>query len=173
LCLLPVKVSCFENILVIGDEKSYAVEYLLKTPLECQRVCAADSKCNYFIFFQGDCYLRETKGFVLKSKIALIMLTGSPLYLRGLHSYRKLVETFHVVSECKTAVYFRRWAGPYSTIQLFWPLELFSDTSWDRWTDSDATVIYRDRTWSETRHSFIQYSNKLLRISKPRITIHC
>jgi len=24
--------------------------------------------------------------------------------------YRKLVETFHIVNECKTAVYFKRWS---------------------------------------------------------------
>ncbi len=58
-------------------------------------------------------------------------------------SHRILVETFHVVSECKTAVYFS-WSLIHALaqpVQLFWLLV----TSSNSFTDSDVTVN-RDRT---------------------------
>jgi len=57
--------------------------------------------------------------------------------------YHKLVETFHIVSECNTAVYFswlliQALAQP---VQLFWPLVTFSVASGDSLTDSDLQLF--------------------------------
>ncbi len=71
--------------------------------------------------------------------------------------YRNLVETFHVASECNTAVYFswsliQAFAQP---VQLFWPLVTFSVTSCDNLTDSDLQ-LYIETEQDRTRHMFIQ-----------------
>jgi len=62
--------------------------------------------------------------------------------------YHKLVETFHVVSECKTAIYFS-WSAIHALakpVQLFWPLVTFGVASSNSLTDSDFTTVIRDST---------------------------
>ncbi len=75
----------------------------------------------------------------------------------------KLVETFHVVGECKTAVYFcwfliHALAQP---VQLFWPLVTFGVASSNSLTDSDLQRLTETEKY-ETRHSFIQYKKLFL-----------
>jgi len=72
--------------------------------------------------------------------------------------YCKLVETFHVVSECKTAVYFN-WSLIHviaQPVQLFWPLVTFSVASSNSLTDSDLQPLTNTEQ-DLRRHSFIQY----------------
>jgi len=60
--------------------------------------------------------------------------------LSGFHcKYRKLVETFHVVSEYKTAVYFS------------WQFVNFSVASGDSLTDSDLQLLIETEQ-DQTRH---------------------
>jgi len=57
--------------------------------------------------------------------------------------YHKLVETFHVVSECNTAIYFS-WCliqALAQLVQLFWPLVTFGVASGDSLTDSDLQLF--------------------------------
>jgi len=72
--------------------------------------------------------------------------------------YHKLVETFHVVCECKTAVYFS-WCWIHTLaqlVQLFWQLVTFGVASSDSLTDSELQLLIEtEQDW--TRHSFIQY----------------
>jgi len=68
------------------------------------------------------------------------------------------VETFHVVSECSTAVYFS-WCliqALAQPVQLFWPLVTFSVVSGDSLTDSDLQ-LFKETEQDGTRHTFIQY----------------
>ncbi len=68
-----------------------------------------------------------------------------------LSQYHKLVETFHVVSECNTAFYFS-WCliqAHAQPVQLFWPLVTFSVASGNCLTDSDLQLFIeteQDRT---------------------------
>jgi hypothetical protein len=67
--------------------------------------------------------------------------------------YGKLVETFHVVSECNTAIYFS-WClieALVQPVQLFWPLVTFSVNSGDSLTDS-ALQIFIETEQDRTRH---------------------
>ncbi len=61
----------------------------------------------------------------------------------------KVVETFHVVSECKTVIYFSWcWIQALAQpVQLFWPLVTFGVTSCDSLTIDRLrlTTINRDR----------------------------
>jgi len=68
------------------------------------------------------------------------------------------VETFHVVSECKTEVYFS-WSLIQALLaqpgQLFAPLVTFGVASSDSLTDSDLQLLI-EAEQDQTRHSFIQ-----------------
>jgi len=71
-------------------------------------------------------------------------------------NYHKLVETFHIVSKCNTAIYFS-WSLTQALaqpIQLFWPLVTFSIASGDSLTDSDLQPFIETEQ-DRTRHSFI------------------
>jgi len=68
------------------------------------------------------------------------------------------VETFHVASECNTAVYFywcsiQAFAQP---VQLFWLLVTFRVASCNSLTDSDLQLFIETEQY-RTRHTFIQY----------------
>jgi hypothetical protein len=80
----------------------------------------------------------------------------------------KLVETFHIVSECKTAIYFS-WClinALAQPVQLFDRWSLFSIASHDSWTDSDLQLL-TEREQDQTRLSFIQYIDMyILALSK-------
>jgi len=67
------------------------------------------------------------------------------------------VETFHVVSECNSAVYFSWCACPTSTAVLTvgWPLVNFSVASGNSLTDADFQ-LFIETEQDGTRHSFIQ-----------------
>jgi len=83
---------------------------------------------------------------------------GREITSAKIHYYRKLVDTFHVASECNTAVYFswcliQAFAQP---VQLFWPLVTFSVASRDSLTDSDLQ-LFIETEQDRTRHMFIQY----------------
>ncbi len=72
--------------------------------------------------------------------------------------YRKLVETFHVVSECNTAIYFS-WCLVQvfaQSVQLFWPLVTFGVAPSNSLTDFDLQRL-TETEQDQTRHSFIQY----------------
>ncbi len=81
-----------------------------------------------------------------------------PAYANTNHLYCKLVETFHVVSECNTAVYFS-WCSVQAlaqSVQLFWPLVTFGIANSDNLTDLDLQ-LFTETEQDQTRHSFIQY----------------
>jgi hypothetical protein len=74
-----------------------------------------------------------------------------------LSRYCKLVETFHVVSEFNTDVYFS-WCLTQALaqpVQLFWPLVTFSIASSDSLTDLDLQLL-TETEQDQMRHSFIQ-----------------
>ncbi len=69
-----------------------------------------------------------------------------------------LVEIFHVISECKTAVYFS-WSLTQvlaQPVQLFNRWSLHSIASCDSWTDSDLQ-LFIETEQDQTKLSFIQY----------------
>jgi len=71
-------------------------------------------------------------------------------------------ETFHVASECNTAIYFcwcliQAFAQP---VQLFWPLVTFSVASYNSLIDSDLQ-LFIETEQDRTRLTFIQYSSCL------------
>jgi len=71
--------------------------------------------------------------------------------------YRKLVETFHGVSECNTAVCFS-WClvqALAQPVQLFWSLVTFGVASGNSLTDSDLQ-LFIETEQDRTRHTFIQ-----------------
>ncbi len=86
------------------------------------------------------------------------------------------METFHVVSECNTAVYFS-WSliqALAQPVQLFWPLVTFGVTSGNSLTDSELQLFIETEK-DQTRYLFIQYwlyfgswvrSTKLVWVSK-------
>jgi len=64
-----------------------------------------------------------------------------PTKIRG--KYPKLVETFHNVSECKTAIYFS-WSLIHALaqpVQLFWPLVTIGVASSESLTYSDLQLL--------------------------------
>ena len=70
------------------------------------------------------------------------------------------METFHVVSECNTAVYFS-WCliqalALAQSVQLFWPLVTFSVASGYSLTDSDLQ-LFIETEQDQTRLTFKQY----------------
>jgi len=79
----------------------------------------------------------------------------------SLNPYCKLVETFHVVSECKIAIYFswfliQALAQP---VQLFLLLVTFSVASIDSLTDSDSDwQLFIETEQDQTRHSLHLYN---------------
>jgi len=83
----------------------------------------------------------------------LIELNPQNLFL-----YCKLVETFHIVCECNTAIYFS-WCliqALAQPAQLFWQLVTFSVASGNSLTDSDLQ-LFIETEQDRTRHTFIQY----------------
>ncbi len=73
--------------------------------------------------------------------------------------YHKLVDTFHIVCECNTAVYFS-WCliqALAQPVQLFWPLVTFSVASGNSLTHSDLQLFTETEHDRLTRHSFTQY----------------
>jgi len=75
------------------------------------------------------------------------------------------VETFHVASECNTAVYYcwcviQAFAQP---VQLFWLLVTFSVASHNSLTDSDLQ-LFIETEQDRTRHIFIQYLSEICSI---------
>jgi len=74
------------------------------------------------------------------------------------------VETFHVVSECNTLIYFfwcliQALAQP---VQLLQPLVTFSVASGDSLTDSDLQ-LFIETEQDQTTHTFIQSLKTYLR----------
>ncbi len=65
--------------------------------------------------------------------------------------YRKLVEIFHIVSECNTTIYFS-WCliqAIAQPVQLFWLLVTFGIASGDSLTDSDLQLfIETEQDWT-------------------------
>jgi len=76
--------------------------------------------------------------------------------------YRNLVETFHIVSECNTAVYFS-WCLVQElaqSVQLFWRLVTFGFAPSNSLTDLDLQLLTETEP-DQARHSFIQYKHDL------------
>jgi len=96
--------------------------------------------------------------------------------------YRKLVETFHIVSECITAIYFS-WCliqALAQPVQLFWLLVTFSIASGNCLTDSDLQ-LFIETEQDQRRHTFIKYVSKhiskqyilFLKICLLNMQLHC
>jgi hypothetical protein len=84
--------------------------------------------------------------------------------------YRKLVETFHIVSKCNTAVYFSWCLAQVlaQPVQLFWLLVTFNVTSGNSLTDSDLVFPMSSIEYTGTRvigHFFNYSSTRVLRSS--------
>ncbi len=129
------------------------VQFFVVIRSPCGRCCQFGQPCpktilnnpNWFIIS----FKRNKKDHFKKLKI--YNLTNK------LKMYCKLVETFHIVNECKTAAYFS-WSliqALAQPVQLFWPLVTVDVTSSDSWTDSDLQLLIETEQ-DKTRHSFIQ-----------------
>ncbi len=113
-----------------------------------------------FVYFQTK---RRKGSKIHKRKRITLMRTKLNVWLffsyqNNNYYYHKLVETFHVVSECNTAIYFS-WCliqALVQPVQLFWPLVTFSVASGDSLTDSDLQ-LFVETEQDGTRHSFKKY----------------